>query len=613
MAACCSRRCFRSAWRRRKTALHIVSSHVEAAQQTDSETCLWLVVGDSAPLMCEKYQRKKLIGLPAGESRDKASVCVDGCAASDADGEQEFDRIGSAAEGEVIEAYRISPRSPWARLNPHDATRLLHHSDSSTDYFDDDAEQADIYLRVDGTDGDVLPFGGRCRTNGELWFVRPALRPVMRRQPPPLAPRAPIDSLKRLKTMEGRKVEAAPPLRALEQTLSDDVIARLVEHGYAIVDDALPAALCRKLRAEMQALESNGQMWNSKSYGTDDDGAPHPHINETQLDFKEVRKHAPTFARMEHDPSLVERLRGVPGLEKLASQHVRIQINEGHGGCYTMHTDSGTGPMGPGQTLCLTALIYLNEEWEPADGGELRVFPYPHAAHVIAPVMGRLVLFEPRMVHDVLPNHKKRFCFTLWCSQKTSTLSGSGGGASNQIDHATLQKAELSVRLAQGAQICEGWRRREKHFIAYGAAANLKAGARKALPLASSGAEAPTLTTALSVAQPPPPLPPVLRPLFLPEMRMMLVRIVHKADEIAQVAQSHAGTDKAREMVAGITQHHATIEQQNPKWLLDLLRMLPEATGDGEVSEADEQDDRVHVRLAELRAHMHRLAPWWIV
>lgn len=72
-----------------------------------------------------------------------------------------------------------------------------------------------------------------------------------------------------------------------------------------------------------------------------------------------------------------------------------------------MHTDSGTG-MGDGQTILATALFYLNEGWQPGDGGELRVFPYPHAAEVIAPVAGRLVLFEPRMVHDVLPNYKKR-------------------------------------------------------------------------------------------------------------------------------------------------------------------------------------------------------------
>ena len=127
-----------------------------------------------------------------------------------------------------------------------------------------------------------------------------------------LAPRALVDSLKRLKTMVGRKVEAAPPLRAFEQALTDDVIATLVDRGFAVVDNALPAALCRKLRGEMEALEANGQMWNSRSYGGDDDGAPHAHINETQLDYKQVRLHAPTFGRMEHDPSLVERMRACP-------------------------------------------------------------------------------------------------------------------------------------------------------------------------------------------------------------------------------------------------------------------------------------------------------------
>ena len=70
-------------------------------------------------------------------------------------------------------------------------------------------------------------------------------------------------------------------------------------------------------------------------------GAVHMHVHETHLDYKQVRKYAPTFAAIEHDPSLLECLRGVPGLEGLDRQHVRIQINSGHGGCYTMHTDEG--------------------------------------------------------------------------------------------------------------------------------------------------------------------------------------------------------------------------------------------------------------------------------
>ena len=73
-----------------------------------------------------------------------------------------------------------------------------------------------------------------------------------------------------------------------------------------------------------------------------------------------------------------------------------------------MHTDSGSALEGSGQTLLVTALIYLNRDWQEGDGGELRVFPYPFAPQKIAPLEGRMVLFEPRMVHDVLPNFRRR-------------------------------------------------------------------------------------------------------------------------------------------------------------------------------------------------------------
>ena len=106
------------------------------------------------------------------------------------------------------------------------------------------------------------------------------------------------------------------------------------------------------------------------------------------------------------------------------------------------------------------SLVCVHAEWQPGDGGELRVFPYPRPVEVIAPVEGRLVLFEPRMVHDVLPNYKKRFCFTLWCGVK-------GAASSHQIDHETLSRMELDPSLASAAAIAEAWRRREQRPLVY--------------------------------------------------------------------------------------------------------------------------------------------------
>ncbi len=58
--------------------------------------------------------------------------------------------------------------------------------------------------------------------------------------------------------------------------------------------------------------------------------------------------------------------------------------------------------------------------WSPADGGQLRLFPFPFSPPVdIAPLSDRLVLFaSTRMMHRVLPSSaSERACFTIWLSQ----------------------------------------------------------------------------------------------------------------------------------------------------------------------------------------------------
>ena len=62
-----------------------------------------------------------------------------------------------------------------------------------------------------------------------------------------------------------------------------------------------------------------------------------------------------------HDEGLLRALRRLPALKELSSQHVRLQVNLGNGGCYTMHTDSGLN--GEAQLLRATALFYLNKGW----------------------------------------------------------------------------------------------------------------------------------------------------------------------------------------------------------------------------------------------------------
>ena len=177
------------------------------------------------------------------------------------------------------------------------------------------------------------------------------------------------------------------------------------------------------------------------------------------------------------------------------------------------------------------------------------------------------------MVHDVLPNYRRRLCFTLWCGARRAAVS-------NQVDHHTLKEMELNPSLAAGAAIAEAWRRRQGHSVAYDGA-----------------------------------LPRVMRPLFLPEMRMCLVRMVHADDELRAVEQSHEGGVR-EDMVRGIRAQHDAIRRINPAWALDLLRQLPAANVTGSIaseqSAATAAAERGVVRPAELRDLAHRLGPWWI-
>lgn len=90
---------------------------------------------------------------------------------------------------------------------------------------------------------------------------------------------------------------------------------------------------------------------------------------------------------------------------------------------YHCHRDSYDGR---DNRRMLSVLLYLNHEWSPGDGGELRVFADgpddngtkapDHDRHVdIAPLSGRLVMFRSRDVwHAVREPREQRWALTLW-------------------------------------------------------------------------------------------------------------------------------------------------------------------------------------------------------
>ena len=63
----------------------------------------------------------------------------------------------------------------------------------------------------------------------------------------------------------------------------------------------------------------------------------------------------------------------------------------------------------------VSAVLYLNEDWLPEDGGQLRMFLADDVEHDVQPVAGCLAIFlSGEVPHEVLPARRERLSLTGW-------------------------------------------------------------------------------------------------------------------------------------------------------------------------------------------------------
>jgi SM-20-related protein len=78
---------------------------------------------------------------------------------------------------------------------------------------------------------------------------------------------------------------------------------------------------------------------------------------------------------------------------------------------YARHVDQPQGRVERRVSL----VLYLNQDWMPAAGGELRIFDAADGHRDIEPIAGRLVYFlTPGREHAVLPTHRERLSVSGW-------------------------------------------------------------------------------------------------------------------------------------------------------------------------------------------------------
>ncbi len=101
---------------------------------------------------------------------------------------------------------------------------------------------------------------------------------------------------------------------------------------------------------------------------------------------------------------------------------------EGHlaiyppGAFYQKHLDRFLGAGDDGSRIVSTVL-YLNEDWKPEDGGQIRLYDSPEdgsAWQDVLPAGGTLVTFlSDSVCHEVLPASRERMSLTGWFTRRT--------------------------------------------------------------------------------------------------------------------------------------------------------------------------------------------------
>lgn len=97
----------------------------------------------------------------------------------------------------------------------------------------------------------------------------------------------------------------------------------------------------------------------------------------------------------------------------LRRAEVQLAHYPGTGARYERHRDAFPGD----DNRRVTAIVYLNADWQPAHGGRLALHLDP--PRVIEPRLDTLVVFRSQLVeHEVEPAHADRLAITAWYSAR---------------------------------------------------------------------------------------------------------------------------------------------------------------------------------------------------
>jgi SM-20-related protein len=204
---------------------------------------------------------------------------------------------------------------------------------------------------------------------------------------------------------------ALSPLLQGRAPLLSAVTDALVKQGYAIVPGFLDVATCRELAAECRAFREQGE-FHRAGVGRGERLEVRPEIRSDEIRWLE---------RSDCGPRQGEYLDLLTAYQQQLNRELFLGLVEFESFCaiyppgsfYQRHIDQFRGV----EQRTVTAICYLNEDWQESDGGQLRIYLNEQTGETLEllPEAGTFVTFlSAEYWHEVLPAQRDRLSITAW-------------------------------------------------------------------------------------------------------------------------------------------------------------------------------------------------------
>lgn len=196
----------------------------------------------------------------------------------------------------------------------------------------------------------------------------------------------------------------------------ESIVDGLAEYGYAVVDQFLSQTEVEAILAGSD-FENAAQRFKKAGIGNTQAKQIQEAIRNDQIEWLD-KQHA--------SPATSVYLQRLDELILYINQTLFLSLKdfEAHltiypaGSFYKRHLDQ----FKKDDHRKLSMICYLNENWKPEHGGQLRMY-LPTGEHDILPIAGRLVCFRSDQIeHEVLPATRERLSITGWILDQYADL-----------------------------------------------------------------------------------------------------------------------------------------------------------------------------------------------